>query len=92
MATVIFPPQFTSVLQGQLTHVSSGKTVAEVLQNICLQKAALKKLLFLDNGAVTPYLVFTLIGEDKIYSAANASVRSVEPDQTIEILVGIAGG
>ncbi|MCC2678667.1 MAG: hypothetical protein K0R29_1243 [Pseudobdellovibrio sp.] len=92
MANVVFPLQFNSVLQGQLNQSADGTTVSEVLKNICAEKPALKKLLFLDTGSVSPFLVFTIAGENKIYPAANAASQAVTPGQTIEILVGMAGG
>lgn len=92
MAQVIFPQQFSAVLQGQLHQAADGKTIAEVLQNLCSGKSGLKKLLFQDNGSLSPFLIFTLGGESKIYPASKAVTQSVSDSQTIEVIVGMAGG
>jgi len=92
MANVVFPVQFNTVLKGQLNQSAEGATVSEVLKNVCKEKPALKKLLFLDSGSLSPFLVFIFAGENKIFPAATAATQSVNDGQTIEVLVGMAGG
>jgi hypothetical protein len=92
MVTVIFPPQFSKLLNGQLRQASAGSSLHEVLAGICEARSELKKLLFLPTQEVSPFIGFSLVGDDQLYSAKAISSRALKPGDSVEVILSMAGG
>lgn len=92
MITVVFPIQFSKILNGNLTHQADGKDLSEVLKNICVKNIELKKHIFLDSGDISPFIAFAVEGNQNIHSSSMTTSLSLKPNDTIEIILPVAGG
>jgi hypothetical protein len=92
MITVIFPPQFSKILNGQLRQAGPGSSLREVLTSICEARSDLRKLLFFPSQEVSPFIGFSLVGEDHFYSASTINAMALKPGDSIEVIMSMAGG
>ena len=92
MVTVIFPPQFSKILNGELRQAGPGSSLREVLAGICETKSDLRKLLFLSREEVSPFVGFSLVGEEQLFSAKTLGGRTLKPGDAIEVILSMAGG
>ena len=92
MVTVLFPPQFAKILNGQLSHLGQGSNLNEVLASICKAQPDLRKHLFLNSGDVSPFIAFTLLNDDKIYSAVLTDSVVLKAGDSVEVIMSMAGG
>jgi hypothetical protein len=92
MITVIFPVQFTKILNGNLTHHAEGKNLSEVLKNICFKNNELQKHVFLESGEISPFIAFAVGGSQNVHSSSMTRELSLKPDDVIEIILPVAGG
>ncbi|HEY0193187.1 MAG TPA: MoaD/ThiS family protein [Kofleriaceae bacterium] len=87
----MFPPQFQKMLKGALEHHAAGSSLTEVLTNVCEGTPELRKVLFLPSGEVSPFIAFSVLGSDSIYTATSSSVP-LKPGDTVEVILAMAGG
>jgi len=92
MVTVIFPPQFTKVLAGRLQQIAEGSSLSQVLSRICEAQPALRKLLFLSSDELSPFVGFSKCGDQRYYTAKMTSDLHLEPGDSIEVIMPMAGG
>jgi len=92
MVTVIFPSQFSKILNGQLRQAGPGTSLREVLTGICESKADLRKLLFLPTEEVSPFIGFSLVGDETYYSVKMLDGRRLQPGDSVEVILSMAGG
>jgi hypothetical protein len=92
MVTVIFPPQFSKLLNGQLRQAGPGSSLREVLASICEARSELRKLLFLPSRELSPFIGFSLVGEDQLYPASMIHSMALKPGDSIEVILSMAGG
>jgi len=92
MVTVVFPPQFQKMLNGDLKHRGAGANLSEVLANICETKPDLRKVLFLASGEVSPFVAFSVIGGDDIYPSMLTGSVPLRPGDSVEVILAVAGG
>lgn len=91
MVTVIFPQQFTKVLAGRLEQAAEGSSLHQVLSLICATHPALQKLLFLD-GELSPFVGFAKRGDDKYFTARMSPSLHLQPGDSVEVIMPMAGG
>ena len=92
MVHVIFPPQFSKILNGQLKQAGRGSSLREVLAGICEARSDLRKLLFLPSEEVSPFIGFSLVGDEQFYSANLVNSMALKPGDSIEVILSMAGG
>jgi hypothetical protein len=92
MVTVVFPQQFSKILDGQLKLSGPGASLREVLANICDSRADLRKLLFLETGEVSPFIGFSLLGADSFYSSKMIAAVPLKTGDSVEVILSMAGG
>jgi hypothetical protein len=92
MVTVIFPHQFTRILNGQLHQVGEGASLRDVLTHICATRAELRKLLFLNTDEVSPFVGFAKLGDDSFYTSNMISTLPLAPGDSVEVVMSMAGG
>jgi hypothetical protein len=92
MVTVVFPPQFQKMLNGELKQHGDGVNLAEVLRSICATRAELQKILFLPNGDVSPFLAFSVMGGDCIYPSMLTGSIALRAGDAVEVILSMAGG
>lgn len=91
MVTLVFPPQFQRMLKGQLNHQGIGVTLAEVLTDVCEGKPELRKMLFLSSGEVSPFVAFSVGGEN-VYPAMLTGSVQLRAGDTVEVILAMGGG
>lgn len=92
MVTVIFPPQFTKILNGQLEQVAEGLSLREVLARICETRSDLRKLLFVSPDEVSPFIGFSKVGEESFYTSQAVSTLPLKTGDSVEVIMPMAGG
>ena len=92
MVTVLFPPQFAKILNGQLSQVGEGSNLNEVLASICKERSDLRKHLFLDSGEISPFIAFTMPRDENIYSSLLTDSVVLKPGDSVEVILSMAGG
>jgi molybdopterin converting factor small subunit len=91
MVTLTFPPQFQKMLKGELSHNAAGSTLTELLANVCEGRPELRKVFFLPSGEVSPFIAFSVLGGDSIYTSMSPSVQ-LKAGDTVEVILAMAGG
>lgn len=92
MISVIFPGQFSKILGSELLIRVSGSTIKEVIENVCISHEPLRKHLFLESGALSPFVAFCLSSQDLIHSSSEADSVKLKDGDSIEVLMSMAGG
>jgi hypothetical protein len=92
MIKIIFPPQFSRIIGTELTLEAEGNNLPEILSNLSDQQPALREHLFLKNGKLSPFVAFLIGSEKKLMNSASAATMTINPNETIELILPMAGG